>query len=67
LGSNVFLDQQVPGHWTGCRWPVEWPLRSPDLTPFDVYLWGHLKAMEYQVKTENMDHLKGRITDACAA
>ena len=23
---------------------VEWPPRSPDLTPLDFFLWGHLKA-----------------------
>jgi len=33
--SNIFLDRQVPGHWTDCHLPVEWPLRSPDLTPLE--------------------------------
>lgn len=26
---------------TGC--PVLWPQRSPDLTPLEFFLWGHLK------------------------
>ena len=24
--------------------PIEWPPRSPDLTPCDFFLWGYLKA-----------------------
>ena len=23
--------------------PLEWPARSPDLTPMDFWLWGYLK------------------------
>jgi hypothetical protein len=45
---------------------VEWPPRSPDLTPLEFYLWAHLKAMVYQVKIQNVDNLKERIRDACA-
>ena len=26
---------------------VEWPPRSPDLTPCDFFLWGHLKSKVY--------------------
>ena len=60
-----WLDQQFPGHWIDQRGPVEWPPRSPDLTPMDFYLWGHLKSIMYQKKIRNMDHLKRRITAAC--
>jgi hypothetical protein len=36
------------GYITSCmdvdqsKGPVEWPLRSPDLTPLDAFLWRHL-------------------------
>jgi hypothetical protein len=40
---------------------MEWPPRSPDLSPLDFYLWGHLKAMVYQEKIRNMNHLKESI------
>lgn len=30
----VFIDQ-----WIGRRGPIEWPARSPDLTPLDYFLW----------------------------
>jgi hypothetical protein len=33
--------------------------------PLDFYLCGYLKAMMYQVKIQNMDHLNERIRDAC--
>ena len=52
-------------HWFGRRGPVEWLSRSPDLTQLDFYQWGHLKTMVYQVKIQNMDHLKELITHAC--
>jgi hypothetical protein len=58
------MDRQFPGYWIGRRGPVDWPPRSPDLTPLDFYLWCHLKATVYQVKT-HMDHVKERIRDAC--
>lgn len=28
--------------------PVLWPARSPDLTPLDFYLWGHVKNEMYE-------------------
>jgi hypothetical protein len=37
---RVYLDQNVPGHWIGRRGPIDFPPRSPDLTPLDFYLWG---------------------------
>ena len=59
-----FLDQQFPDAWIGRRGPVEWPPRSPDLSPLDFYFWGHLKFMVYQVKIQDINHLQERITDA---
>ena len=59
-----FLDQQFPDASFGRRGPVEWPPRSPNLSPLDFYLWGHLKFMVYQVKIQDINHLKERITDA---
>lgn len=33
--------------------PVAWPRRSPDLTPLDFYLWGHIKTLVYSDPIEN--------------
>jgi len=32
-----------PGRLMSLRGDVEWPERSPDLSPCDVFLWGYLK------------------------
>lgn len=43
LAVRSFLDEEFSGRWIGRRGPVEWPPRSPDLTPPDFFLWGTLK------------------------
>jgi hypothetical protein len=43
--------------WIG-RWgPIEWPTRSPDLTPADFFLWGHLQNQGYKHPIQNVAHL----------
>ncbi|GFG35928.1 hypothetical protein Cfor_05280 [Coptotermes formosanus] len=61
-----WYDRLFPGHRIGRRGPVEWPPTSPDLIPLDFYLCGYLKGIVYQVKIQNMNHLKERIGDECA-
>lgn len=56
-----FLDQHFPGRWIGRRGPIEWPPRSPDLTPLDFFLWGYLKSKVYVEKLLNLEDLKNRI------
>jgi hypothetical protein len=46
---------------------VEWPARSPDLTPPDFYLWGRLKAQVCAEKITNVEHLRERIVESCNA
>lgn len=41
---------------------VEWPPRSPDLTPCDYFLWGYLKNQVYSTPPENIGQLQERIT-----
>lgn len=43
--------------------PIEWPPRSPDLTPCDFFLWGHLKSKVYFSPPENTDDLRERIVN----
>ena len=38
-----------------------WPPRSPDLTPLDYFLWGHLKNQVYQNKPKTLNDLKSNI------
>jgi len=47
--------------WSGRGGPVAWPPRSPDLTPYNYYLWGHMKTLVYDTKVESRAALRGRI------
>ena len=44
---------------------MEWPPRSPDSSPLDFFLWGHLKSVVYQNRTRTLDYLKDEITTEC--
>lgn len=59
-----YLDQTFPGRWIGRRGSIEWPPRSPDLTPLDFYLWGHLKTVVYRTQPKTLEDLQNRILDA---
>ena len=43
---------------------VEWPPRSPDLTPMDFFLWGYIKGKVFLTPPENIQELRRRIIDA---
>jgi hypothetical protein len=38
-----YLNHQFPDRWIGRDGPIRWAPRSPDLTPLDFFLWGHVK------------------------
>ena len=58
------LDEKLPGRWIGRRGPIEWPARSPDLTPLDFFFWGFIKDKVYKTKFDlaDVEHLKEEIT-----
>ncbi|GFV07668.1 putative DD41D transposase [Trichonephila clavipes] len=41
--------------------PVNWPLRSCDLTPLGYFLWGYVKSLVYADKPQTLDHLEDNI------
>lgn len=43
-----WLNENYPNKWIGRGGPLPWPARSPDLTPMDFYVWGHMKSIVYQ-------------------
>ena len=59
-----YLDQTFPGQWIGRRGSIEWPPRSPDLSPLD-FLRGHLKTKIYATQPTSLEHLQQRIIDEC--
>jgi len=59
-----YLNESFPNRWLGRGGPVAWPPRSPDLTPFDYYLWGHMKTLVYETKVDSRAALRHRIISA---
>jgi hypothetical protein len=56
-----WFEQKFPGRWIGRRGPIEWPVRSPDLTPMDFFLWGYLKNIVYKNKPKSLQDLRQSI------
>jgi transposase len=65
LAVRAWLNEKFPGRWLGRRGPLEWPARSPDLTPCDFFLWGYLKNIVYRERPATIEQLRERIAKAC--
>ena len=63
--SRDYLDAAFHGRWIGRGGPVPWPPRSPDLTPLDYFVWGHVKSLIYDTPVDNEFELLARILVAC--
>lgn len=64
-----YLDENLPHRWIGRaanNLPMlQWPPRSPDLTPCDFFLWGYIKDSVYVPPLPaDMNDLRRRITAA---
>lgn len=55
-----FLNETFPGQWIGRRGSLEWPPRSPHLSPLGYFYWGFLKSKVYETKPANINELKER-------
>jgi len=62
--AREYLNESFPNRWLGRGGPVAWPPRSPDLTPLDYYLWGHMKTLVYETKVESRAAMRDRIFSA---
>ena len=51
----------------GRRGPYEWPTRSPNLTPCDLFLWDWLKEQVYSTKRTILNELEGRIREVMSS
>ncbi|GFV41323.1 DUF4817 domain-containing protein [Trichonephila clavipes] len=56
LLKDTFGDRPI-----SCFGPVNWPLRSCDLTPLDYFLWGYVKSLIHADKLQTLDHLEDNI------
>jgi len=59
-----YLTTTYNNHWIGQGGPTAWPARSPDLTPMDFFLWGHIKALIYTSPVVSEEDLIALITEA---
>ncbi|KAJ4441020.1 hypothetical protein ANN_10869 [Periplaneta americana] len=66
LTVRELLNEVIPGRWIGCRDPVEWPPKSPDLTPLGFFLRRHLKSVVYSNRPRKLDELQENIRRECA-
>lgn len=59
-----FLNQQYGDQWIGRNGPIQWPPRSPDLSPLDYFIWGRAKELVYTEEILNIEQLKEKIDNA---
>jgi len=45
---------------------MAWPPRSPDLTPMDFILWGHVNALIYMSPVDSEEDLIACVVEAAA-
>lgn len=60
-----YLNEYFPNRLIGTSGAVQWPPRSPDLTPLDYFLWGHLKMVVNANPPMCLLDLKNKIIAAC--
>ena len=61
-----FLDETFSDKWIDRRGPIEFPPRSPDLTPMDFCVWGIIKDLVYSRKPRSVEDLRQFVIDAFA-
>lgn len=61
-----WLNEVFGNKWLGRNTDPRWPPRSPDLTPLDFFLWGHLKQKVYKDRPFNsVEELEQSIRNHC--
>lgn len=66
IAVRRYLNDTFEDSWIGRGGTIEWPARSPDLTPLDFFLWGHLKSVVFATPPPTLADLENRIRVACA-
>jgi len=62
--ARAALNVMFPNRWIGKYGPINYPLRSPDLTVLDYYLWGRIKDLVYRERTTTRNNMICRINEA---
>lgn len=64
LPVRNYLNREYGDRWIGRGGPVNWPARSPDLTPIDFFLWGHVKQLVFKKVCNSEAEMRSRIITA---
>ena len=64
---EILVASQYPGKCGVEKSDIDWPPRSPDLTPPDFFLWGFLKSKVYANKPKIIEKLIDNIRAEMAA
>ncbi|XP_070518829.1 uncharacterized protein [Cardiocondyla obscurior] len=65
-GLRRLLDARFRDRWIGRGGPIIWPPRSPDLTPLDYFLWGHIKNLVEPQRNGTINEVREAIVAAFA-
>lgn len=66
LVVREYLNNAFNGQVIGPNSRINWPARSPDLSPNDFFLWGHLDSVLYKnVQFENLGQLRNSVSMEC--
>jgi hypothetical protein len=60
------LDEEFPGRRIGRGEPINWPPRTPELTPMDFFVWVYIIDIVHVERVESLPHSSRRITAAVA-
>lgn len=60
---QTYLDTIFAEKWIGTNGPIQWPARSPDLSPLDFFLWGYLKNEVYKTRYDNVRELQDKVRE----
>ena len=66
LNVREYLNYVFPKRWIWRGGPVQWPSRSPDLTPMDFFIWGEMKCLVYETPIDTPEELVSRVAKAAA-
>jgi hypothetical protein len=62
--TTILLVNERNVHLLDCSGLVPWPPQSPDFTPLDYFIWGHVKSLIYDTPVDNEFELLARILAA---
>ena len=65
LAVRELLDLKFPNRWIGHRGAIEWPPRSPDLSPLNFFFGGTVKDKVFARKPRTIEDMIKITLEAC--